>query len=232
MLPFPKRSSGKNRRGSAVTAFIVIVVFIVIVFIIKSTVNFGLPICENPASSHQILPWQEAHRIVSSGETPNTEVSDEQPAIDQRTVISATIKQSNTAGDFYFTIGSNGTVTGTWNADYNKGDKPRMNYVMKAKFKGNIDPDNIYFDENGEDPGKLFMIAKGEIYIMVSNFDTESVHHNVQDIWVSGWIDKDLKAEGEMVLITGRKTYQIFNWKSVYLSKRKREKLLREGSVF
>lgn len=232
MLSFSKRSSSKNRRGSTVTAFIVVVVIIVIVFFIKSTVNFGLPICENPASSHEVLPWQEAERLVSSGETPNSEVSAEQPAIDQRIVISATIKQSNTIGDFFFMIGPSGTVTGAWVADYNKGDKPRMNYVMNAEFKGNIDPDNIYFDENGEDSGKLFMIAKGEIYIMVSNFDTESVRHNVQDIWVSGWIDKDLKAEGEMVLITGRKTYQVFNWKSVYLSKTKREKLLREGFVF
>ena len=232
MLSFSKRLSSKNRRGSTTVAFIVVVVIIVIVYFIKSNVNFGLPICEDPASSHEVLPWQEAERLVSLGETPNSEVSAEQPAIDKMIVISATVKQSNTIGDFNFIIGSRGTITGGWVADYNKGDKPRMNYVMNAQFKGNIDPDNIYFDENGEDPSKLFMIAKGEISILASNFDTESVRHGMQDIWVSGWIDKDLKAEGEMVLITGRKTYQVFNWKSVYLSKAKRKKLLKDGFVF
>ena len=55
--------------------------------------------------------------------------------------------QSNDLGGFIVMIDPDGTLTGSWGADYNKGENPPMNYVMNAEFEGNIDPGNIFFDE-------------------------------------------------------------------------------------
>ena len=108
---------------------------------------------------------------------------------------------------------ADGNVQGGWNADYTKGRKPKMNYVMNAEFEGNIDPTVMFFDENGDDPTKLFIIAKGKIRILATNYDNGKIQPSVQDIWISGWVGKDQRAKGEMLLIMDKELYQTFNWK-------------------
>ena len=217
------RMSKTNRSGSAILLILVVVAIGVILYFIDLSAIFStLPTSENPASSHEVLPWEHKEKLLMPGQEPDIGLSQDQPSIDNGIDIVATVEQSNTARDFIVNIAPDGTVQGGWYADYNKGKKPRMNYVMSAGFKGNIDPTVIFFDENGEDPTKLFLVAKGEISILASNLDGGAVHNSIQDIWVSGWVDKEQEAKGEMLLITGKKTYQTFNWKSSYRSKKQK----------
>ncbi|MBN1457430.1 MAG: hypothetical protein JW912_06235 [Sedimentisphaerales bacterium] len=210
-----KRSSQSNRSGYAILMLLVVVAIGLIIYWMDINALFGnLPKSVDPKSSHEVLPWEKKDSLLSRGQEANTDLSEGQPVIDRDIFIEASVEQSNTTGDFIVTISPDGKVAGSWYADYNKGTNPRMNYVMNAKFKGNVDPGAVFFDENGEDPTKLFFIAKGEIAILASNFDGGGIQNSNQQIWVTGWLDPDYKAEGEMTLITGRNSYQTFNWKS------------------
>lgn len=212
-----------HRSGFVLLLFLIIIAIgIIIYFVGFDTTSGSLPASENPASSHEVMPWEHEESLLTSGEVPNARPYEDQPSIENGIYIEATVEQSNTIRDFIVRINPDGTVQGRWNADYNKGNNPRMNYVMSAEFEGNIDPTVIFFDENGDDPTKLFMIAKGDIHILETNFDNGKVQNSLQDIWISGWVDKDKKAKGRMLLITGRQTYQTFNWKASQSSKKRR----------
>jgi len=167
------RMSKSNRSGSALIVFlIVIVIGITWFFMSFSMPTSSLPVSVNPASSHEVLPWEHKEKLLTSDKLPNTYTSDDQPSIENGIFIEATVKQSNTVRDFAVMISPQGTVQGGWNADYNKGRQPKMNYVMNAQFEGNIDPTVMFFDENGNDPTKLFIIAKGDISILATNSDS------------------------------------------------------------
>ncbi len=220
---YSSRMSKTNRSGSALLLILVVVAIGAVLYFIDLNAIFStLPASENPASSHEVLPWEHKEKLLMSGREPDIGLSQDQPSIDNGIGIIATVEQSNTTRDFIVNIAPDGTVQGGWYADYNKGRKPRMNYVMSAGFNGNIDPTVIFFDENGEDSTKLFFVAKGEISILASDLDGGSVHNSIQDIWVSGWVDKEQEAKGEMLLVTGRKSYQTFNWESSYRSKKQK----------
>ena len=217
-----KKFSKSSRSGYAILMLLVVVAIGMIIYWIDINALFGrLPESVDPSSSHEVLPWEKKESLLKRGQEPDTNISEGQPVIDRDIFIEATVEQSNTTGDFIVTISPDGKVAGGWYADYNKGTNPRMNYVMNAKFRGNVDPTAVFFDENGEDPTKLFFIAKGEISILASNFDGGGIQNSIQNIWVTGWLDPDYKAKGEMTLVTGRNTYQTFNWKSVPKSNKK-----------
>lgn len=209
------RMSKSNRSGFVLILILIIVVIgIVWCFVSFSKPSISLPASVNPASSHEVLPWEHKEKLLTSDEAPNASTSENQISIENGIFMEATVKQSQTARDFLINITPYGSVQGGWYADYSTGRKPRMNYVMSAGFEGNIDPTVMFFDENGDDPTKLFFIAKGKISILATNYDNGKIQLSEQDIWISGWVHKDQRAKGEMLLITGKKTYQTFNWKA------------------
>ncbi len=217
------RMSKSNRSGFVpILILIIVVIGVVWCFVRFSKPSISLPASVNPASSHEVLPWEHKEKLLTSDEAPYASTSEDQPSIENGIFIKASIKQSNTSGDFIVNISAYGSVQGGWYSDYSKGRNPRMNYVMNAGFAGNIDPTVMFFDENGDDPTKLFFIAKGEISILATNYDNGEIQLSVQDIWISGWVHKDQRAKGEMLLITGKKTYQTFNWKAPRPTKKRK----------
>ena len=209
------RMSKSNQSGSVFAVILIIVVIVgVWCFVVFRAKSASLPASVNPASSHEVLPWEHKEKLLTADEAPYAITSEDQISIENGILIEATVEQSTTSRDFVISISPDGNVQGGWNADYYKGRKPRMNYVMNAGFEGNINSTVMFFDENGTDPTKLFIIAKGEISILALNSDSGKIQTSVQDIWISGWVHKDQSAKGEMILITGKKTYQTFNWKA------------------
>ncbi len=216
------RMSKSNRPGFVLILFLVIIVIGFIIYFVGFGTTSSLPVSVDPASSHEVLPWEHKESLLPSDTAPDASTYEGQLSIEDGIYMQATVEQSNTTRDFLVTINPDGTVRGGWSADYNKGRQPKMNYVMNAQFEGNIDPAVLFFDDNGDDPTKLFMIAKGDISILATNTDNNKVQHSIQDIWISGWVDTDQKAKGQMFLITGPDTYQTFNWKSPPLSKKRK----------
>ena len=211
----PKSSPQTNRPGSAIVWLIVILVAVVVAvhFINKA---YSLPKSKNPTCSEDIQPWEEESRLLKPGRQLADSLSPDQPLIDETVFLQASVKEAANARGLSITIRPDGTVAGAYSADYNKSnDTVQMNYVMNADFKGNFDPSNIYFDEQGPDPSKLFFLTKGQMFIVAHNFTADTINYNTQDIYVTGWISPDYTATGRLVLITGRKTFQTFHWKTV-----------------
>lgn len=213
----PKSSSQTSRPGLAIVWIIVIIVAVVVAinFINKAADPLSsLPKTENPTCSEDIHPWEEESRLLQQDQQLAESLSPDQPVIDKTIFLQASVKEAAGATGLSITIDTDGTVTGGYNADYNKGTNPKMNYNMNAEFEGNFDPSNIYFDEQGNDKSKLFFLAKGEMTIVEMNFTTDKTALGVQDIYVTGWINPDYTAKGRLVLITGKKTFQTFHWKT------------------
>lgn len=213
----PKSSPQTCRPGSAIVWIIVIVVAVVIAINVINKVAdplSSLPKTENPTCSEEIHPWEEESRLLQQGQQLSDSLSPDQPVIDKTIILKANVKEAANDRGLNITINPDGTVIGRYNADYNRGTNPKMNYNMNAEFKGNFDPSNIYFDEQGSDRSKLFFLTKGEMLIVEMNFTADTTAYNTQDIYVTGWINPDYTAKGRLILMTGRKTFQTFHWKT------------------
>jgi len=193
----------------------IVVVIAVNVFNKAADPLSSLPKNENPASSEEIHPWQELSRLLLPGQKLADSLSSDQPVIDGTVFLQASVQEAAKDKGLKIAIHPNGTVTGSYNADYNKGFNPKMNYNMNASFEGNFDPSNIYFNEQGTDPSKLFFLAKGKMAIVEMNLTTNKTALGNQEIYVTGWINPDYTAKGRLVLMTGKKTFQTFHWKTV-----------------
>ncbi len=162
-------------------------------------------------------PWVEEWRIKRLGLRPpaehqEKELSEEQPHITEFMQFEGDAKEEKDFfGEVKFTVGDDGTVAGAWGGDFDTTKK--MNYVISSAFEGNTDPSKIYQDQEGkQDPSKLFMIAKGTFRELVTNYQTNKVSHGDGKIYVVGWINKDLKAEGRIHLTVDKKTQRIYQW--------------------
>jgi len=215
----PKSSPQTNRAGSTIVLIIVIIVAVLVAVNLLNKAKdplSSLPKTKNPTCSEDIHPWEEESRLLQQGQQLADSLSPDQPVIKETIFLQASVKEAANSTGLKFAIEPDGTVAGGYYADYNKSkDKIEMNYVMNAGFEGNFDPSNIYFDEAGEDTSKLFFLAKGQMSILAHNFTADTVGHSTQNIYVTGWINPDYTATGRLVLMTGRKTFQTFHWKTV-----------------
>ena len=178
----------------------------------------NLPAFENPLISYQVFPWEQASSLLPSDEQPDIALLNEQPSIEETFTIDADVSETHGNGSCGIRVTSDGRVMGKWKADYNAGKNPRMNYFMHAEFKGNIDPEVLFFDEDGEDPTKLFFIAKGQVMVQASEINGSSIKRDVQELWVAGWVDPDYIAEGELVMVSATGNIKRLDWKSSYRS--------------
>ena len=166
-------------------------------------------------------PWVEEWRIEHLGlrkprDHEERELSDEQPNITETIQFKAKLKQqSDERGQIYFLINPDGTVKGSWSADYDT-ISPRMHcIVMKGDFKGNTDPSKVYTDEDGEDPSKLYIITKGKFLMLETNFETSRVRKIIGNIYLVGWLSSDLSAFGRLHISPDKKTQEIYEWEAM-----------------
>jgi hypothetical protein len=159
------------------------------------------------------LPWNQEFRILGRGEQAE-KPSPKQPNITRTLLFSADAEQAGDArGQIELVIGPDGTVEGGWSAEYNPSDK--FNYlVMGASFKGNTDPSKIYSDEYGEDASQLYFITKGRFTILETNLENNRVRKVSGRIYVTGWLDTEYNAAGEITITSNKKSFQAFNWKA------------------
>lgn len=111
-------------------------------------------------------------------------------------------------GEIELYIWTDGDVTGSWTAAYvEKTDRNRYYKTMQESVEGrktntiwgNTAPLKIYKDGRGEDKSKLYFITSGAFLLQES---TE--HRNLAgSIYVTGWIDKNYNAEGQLFLLSG-----------------------------
>ena len=167
---------------------------------------------ENP----ERYPWVEEERLAVPKKSIPSPVSDEQPTIPKTIYYTARINDSNDnpRGSMALSIDPDGILKGSWGGEYDTAS-PRMNYsIVFCKFKGNIDPSKIYEDENGQDMSRLFFIAKGEVVMLVTNFESGKVYREKSFIYVNGWIDRNYHAAGRIVITANKADSEMFVWES------------------
>jgi hypothetical protein len=204
-----------NRKGNVVVFVIIAIVVVAAIWIVNYMKTERFPVAENVSCSDEKFPWQEHSRIVLPGEEINTDLGQNMVDISDGLAFRITVEDTQYGNQMTLLIGPNGTVSGGWVTDHNKkGDGYSMNYNMNASFEGNIDPSCAYFDSDGEDYSKLFVTARGNVTIVAMNMKTDATGMSTNDIFVSGWINKDGKAKGNMGIILDSGNHKIYQWHS------------------
>jgi hypothetical protein len=164
-------------------------------------------------SSGSGMPWNEERRIVPPGEEVK-QPKEGQPKILENLAFAGKIMENNEVkGEVGLFILTNGRIKGVWEGKYNP--EPDITWeVMGSRFKGNIDPTKIYSDKDGEDPRKLYFIAKGKSLILETNSKTDKIRTATGAIYVTGWLDNEYNAVGKVTITSDKKTYKEYCWQS------------------
>lgn len=161
------------------------------------------------------IPWRQWHEIhvrTQKGRPPGLP-GEQQPQIPQALHVGAQLyEDTQQRGQLVFTILPDGTVEGQWTGQFNI--SKYVDYqVMGCQFKGLVDPEQVYSDEQGEDQSKLFFIAKGPFVILETNDDSGKVRNVSGHIYVRGWLGLDNLIEGEVILTADEKNFYLYTWK-------------------
>jgi hypothetical protein len=193
-------------------ALVILIALVCIVYVVRLYLR-ETP--QDPDVVEGLKPWKE-WRYRESSEKPPQEPSAEQPDISQGLEYETNAKlpgAGDPRGAIEFVVGSDGSVAGRWHEYYYK--KPKINFdIMGGDFAGKTFPAKVYRDENGEDPSKLYFMAKGEFLIQETDMVKSRVHHRAGDIYVRGWIDPDYATRGEITITSDEDYFETFVWEA------------------
>lgn len=160
------------------------------------------------------MPWNEEYRLVRPGEEIRPP-KEEQPEIFDNLLFTAeTMQNDEKVGTVRIYVLTDGRIRGGWVGAYRP--KPEIMWeVVMADFKGNIDPSKIYSDENGKDKSKLYFIARGNFLILETNSDSGIVRNLKGKIYVTGWLDQEYMASGNVVITSDKKSYESYSWRGM-----------------
>jgi hypothetical protein len=207
-----KRHWWRSSRGGYI-----LLLMILLTFVIGAVIWLGM-LRPSPVVDAN-LPWNQEQRLVGGDEevAPPTEAQPkltrylEFAAIPFHGEFGQVDAMRDSRGRLEMTISPTGRVLGAWSADYNPTDE--VNYsVVGAGFSGNIDSSNVYSDENGEDPSKLYFISKGRLSILKTNLKNNRISRLGGAIYVTGWLDHQYNIVGDVIITSDRITYQSFYW--------------------
>ena len=190
---------------------------IVLLFMLLIIVIIGGFIWFDPAglfsSSDPEMPWNQVNRIVNPGEEVPAP-SAEQASITKTLLFKADTKQEDAKrGTITMVIRPDGRIEGGWAAEYDS--RPNVTYqVMSDGFKGNIDPSKIYKDDYGEDRSRLYFITKGKFIILETDSKTNRTRSVKGHIYVTGWLDPEYNATGEIIITSDKRSYKTFSWQA------------------
>ena len=184
-------------------------------------------------SDPNAMPWDENFLIRNKdlyayGLHTRQIYSPEQPKITKTIGFKAQVYQKRyKRGEIVFYINPQGDIEGSWSADFTIGQRhspQQINYTTfdlttgrypPNTFRGNVAPSKIYQDENGQDKSKLYFITKGEYRLKAHDLRTNDVRDISGDIYVTGWIDPNYNATGELNFTSMlSEALPTFNWEA------------------
>lgn len=201
------RRLSHSERGGYILILMVLIVCIIGVFIWLD------PMALMPGSGTG-MPWNEERRIVRHDGTVKQPKEGQPKILDNLVFNGRIMEDKEVKGGIGLFILTDGRIKGIWEGKYNP--EPNITWeVVGSRFKGNIDPTKIYSDKDGEDPNKLYFIAKGESLIMVTDSKTDKIKTATGLIYVTGWLDNEYKAVGKITITSDKKTYWEYYWGSI-----------------
>jgi hypothetical protein len=160
-------------------------------------------------------PWRQWHKIqVRLRDGPLGRPTEEQPQLSKPLEVKARpVEDGNERGGIRMIILPDGTVHGSWGGQFYI-NKDVDFQVMNCRFEGVVDPEQVYEDEEGEDPSKLFFIAKGKFMILETNSDTGRVRNLMGDAYARGWLGVDDEVSGELIITSDERNFYVYTWQS------------------
>jgi hypothetical protein len=202
----------KSRRGNAVVGLIVVLLLVVVVFGFQRYQKSHTP---NPDTANDLKPWKE-WRLREKSEKPVGPISEKQAKIpgsikfDMNAHLPGT---EDSRGELALFIGSEGQVTGAWSGIYSNAKRDNFD-VQGGRFEGKVFPGKIYRDEKGDDPSKLYFLAKGKFMIHKTSADAKQYQIMGGDIYIRGWLSPDLSVAGEIIITSDEKYSETFDFKA------------------
>lgn len=213
----------KKRSGSAQIVLLIIVALVGIIFFTKMYLKQKSDI--DPDTVKDLTVWKEWDLRTKSDEVTlevpvPSKPSPEQAQLKEGVSYDLNVKSQDAKdprASISISIDSSGGVWGRWYGQYyqkdKKGAKINLDIMsMGAGFAGSICPGKIYQDEYGEDPSKLYFIARGDFLIQRTNFDVGTVKNMAGEVYVTGWLNKDLSVSGAITITSNRKYFETFFW--------------------
>jgi hypothetical protein len=202
----------KGRSASALVALVIVIALVCVVYFVRLYMKEPY---QDPDLVDDLKPWKE-WRLRESGKKPPQDPSAEQPDIKGFLEYDTNVNLPSTGdprGAIRLGIGPEGSVGGMWYDYYYK--KPKINFdIMNGDFAGRTYPGKVYRDENGEDPSKLYFMAKGTFLIQETDMIKNKVHNRVGDIYVRGWVDPDYATRGEITITSDEDYFETFVWEA------------------
>jgi len=199
------------RRGYALLLGLLITV--VIGMIIYFKLMYGAVYEIGSGKSDINPPWRQWHNM--QGRIYRNEIGspDEyQPALTRPLQVQAkTVQGDKEQGQIIVVILPDGSVKGSWNGAFNINKDVDFQVIM-CRFKGLVDPQQIYSDEEGKDPTKLFFIAKGHFMILETNNKSGRVRKLEGDTYARGWMDVNYVIDGELIITSDNKNFYRYKW--------------------
>lgn len=198
-----RRLSRANRSGAVlILMLLLIVVFCALIWLDPMALIKG---------SGSGMPWDEEFRLVRPGEEVQQPKEGQPKILDNLCFPAKIVEDGEVSGGVGLYILTDGRIKGVWEGVYKP--RPEMTWeVFGSRFKGNIDPSKIYSDEDGEDPTKLYFIAKGRFLILETNSKTGRIRTAKGGIYVTGWVDDEYNAIGKVTVTSDKKSYKEYCW--------------------
>ena len=160
-------------------------------------------------------PWRQWQRMqVRLHKGPLGHPTAEQPQLSKPLKVEAKPEQDGKdRGEIKVVILPDGTVQGSWGGEFFI-NKDVDFQVMNCGFEGSIDPMQVYSNEVGEDPSKLFFIAKGHFMILETNNDNGRVRNLMGDAYARGWLGIDHSVSGEIIITSDERKFYCYTWRA------------------
>ncbi|MCJ7778076.1 MAG: hypothetical protein MUP16_07175 [Sedimentisphaerales bacterium] len=157
------------------------------------------------------MPWNEERRLVRPDEEVKQPKEGQPKILDNLFFAGQIVEDNEVKGGVELYILTDGRIKGMWGGIYKP--KPEITWeVTGSRFRGNIDPSKIYSDKDGEDPRKLYFIAKGKFLILETNSETGKIKTATGAIYVTGWLDNEYSAVGKVTITSDKKNYTEYFW--------------------
>jgi len=203
-------SAVKFRRGFAGLVVLMSVAIIMLLMAIQMKAFFKTPL--EPATPIVDInrPWLErdkildSDRLISLPEAPKPELS-------KPIQITADVRrEEKPRGKITVEFATSGEVSGNWKCSYAYQDRQ---YSYTADFKGNIDIEDTYVDQNdNEDESQLFFITRGSYTKTIANQSTGVSSDTEGCVYVTGWLGPDHSAHGRITITTDEIWSAVYTW--------------------
>jgi hypothetical protein len=201
-----------SHSGSALVGLVVIIVLVLLVYGVQRYLKATTP---DPDIAKDLPPWKE-WRLREQSQKPAAELGEQQPKMDKQLVYSMNAEMPETLdprGEVTLNILPDGTVWGTWLGSYYNDKKENFD-IQSGGFEGSVFPGKTYEDENGQDPAKLYFLAKGSFLLHRADFKSGSYKIVAGDIYARGWISKDLSVLGDVTITSDDRYSETFVWRA------------------